>query len=136
MVWNGSTYENKEGLPKETTHYEDLYSALMATASTVFQDDCDATREPQHVHATNYKAADLKEIIKCIPTIDDIEKNNLLGLLIKYEHLFDGTLGNFETSDDKLNLKEDVKPYHAKYFPVPKNHHDTLKHEIERLESL
>jgi hypothetical protein len=77
----------------------------MAPASTIFQGDYDATREPQHVHAANkrqtrildanYKATDLSEIIKCISTIDDIEKNNLLGLLRKYEHLFDGTLGNF-----------------------------------------
>jgi hypothetical protein len=45
--------------------------------------------------------------------------------------IFDGTLGNFETSDVKLNLKEDAKPYHAKAFPVPNIRHDTLKHEIE-----
>jgi hypothetical protein len=50
--------------------------------------------------------------------------------------LFDGTLRNFETSDVKFNLKEDAKPYHAKAFPVPKIHHDTLKHEIEQLVSL
>jgi hypothetical protein len=114
----------------------------MAPASTKFQDDYDATCELQHIHAANkrqtlildanYKAADLPEIIKCISTIDYIEKNNLLGLIRKYEHLFDGILGNFETSEVKLNLKEDAKPYHAKAFPVPKIHHDTLKHEIER----
>jgi hypothetical protein len=56
-----------------------------------------------------------------------------LNLIRNYEHLFDGTLGNFETSDVKLNLKEDTYPYHAKAFPVPKIHHNTLKHEIERL---
>jgi hypothetical protein len=36
----------------------------------------------------------------------------------------------------KLNLNEDAKPYHGKAFTVPKNHHDTLKHEIERLVEL
>jgi hypothetical protein len=97
MGWYRSTYENTGGLQKETAHYEDIYSALMAPASTIFQDDYEATREPEHVHATNkhqtlaldtnYKAADLKENIKCISTIDDIEKN-ILGLLRKYEHLF------------------------------------------------
>jgi hypothetical protein len=71
----------------------------MAPSSTIFQDDYEATREPQHVHAANkrqtcildanYKAADLQDIIKCISTIDDIEKNNLLGLLRRYEHFFD-----------------------------------------------
>jgi hypothetical protein len=63
-------------------------------------------------------------------------RKHILKLLRKYEHVFDGTLGNFETSDVKLNLKEDAKPYHAKDFPVPKNHHATLKHEIERLVKL
>jgi hypothetical protein len=127
------------GLQKVTAHYEDLYSALMAPVSTIFQDDYEETREPQHVHASNkcqtrildanYKAADLKEVIKRISTIDDIEKKNHLKLLRKYKHLFDGTEGNFEKSDVKLNLKEDAKPYHAKAFTVPKNPHDTLKHE-------
>jgi hypothetical protein len=129
------------GVQKETTHYEDVYSNLMDPASTIFQDDYDVTREPQHFHAANksqtrildanYKAADLLEIIKCISTIDDIEKNNLLGLLRKYEHLLDGTLGDFDTSEVKLNLKEDATPYHAKAFLVPKIQHDTLKHEIK-----
>jgi hypothetical protein len=115
----------------------------MAPASTIFQDDYDATREPPHVHAANkrqtrildakYKAADLPEIRKCISTIDDIEKNNLLGLLRKYGHLFDGTVGNFETSDVKNILKEGAKLQHSKAFPVPKNHHGNLKHRIERL---
>jgi hypothetical protein len=49
-------------------------------------------------------------IIKYISTINDIENNKLLKLLRKYEHIFEGTQGNFETSDVTLNLKEDVKP--------------------------
>jgi hypothetical protein len=75
------------GLQKETTHYEDLYSALVTPSSTIFQDDYDVNREPQHVHAANkrqtrmlyanYKAADLKDIIKCFSTIDDIEKKTI-----------------------------------------------------------
>jgi hypothetical protein len=70
-------------LQKETTHYEDLYSSLTALASTIFQDDYDATCEPKHIHAANehqtrildanYKVADLSEIIKRIATIDDQE---------------------------------------------------------------
>jgi hypothetical protein len=118
----------------------------MAPVSTLFQHDNNATCEPKHIRSANklqtcildanYKVADLSEIIKCISTIDDIEKNIFLGLLRKYEHLFDGTFGNFETSDVNLNLKEDANTYHAKAFPVPKKYHDTLKHEIERLVKL
>jgi hypothetical protein len=41
ITWDGIDQPIKlQGrLQKETTHYEDLYSALMAPASTVFQDD-------------------------------------------------------------------------------------------------
>jgi hypothetical protein len=41
-----------------------------------------------------------------------------------------------KTSDVKFNLKEDAKPYHAKAFLVPKFHHNTLTHEIEKLVGL
>jgi hypothetical protein len=87
----------------------------MAPASTVFQDDYAKASEPEHIHAANkrqtrtldanYEAADLKEIIKSISTIDDIEINKLLLLLRKYEHLCDGTLGDFETSEVKFDLE-------------------------------
>jgi hypothetical protein len=87
MGWYRSTYENTGGAKKETNHYEYLSSALMGPASTIFQSDYDATRDPQHVHVANkrqtrileanYEAADLKDIIKCISTIDDIDKNNI-----------------------------------------------------------
>jgi hypothetical protein len=122
ITWDGidQPMKTQGELQKVTTNYEDLYSALMAPASTIFQDDYEATREPQHVHASNkrqtlildthYKAADIKEIIKFISTIDGIEKHNILGLLRNYEHLFDGTSGNFERSEFKLNLKDDAKP--------------------------
>jgi hypothetical protein len=138
ITWDGSKQpmKSQRKQQKETTHYEDLYSALMAPDSTIFQDDYDATCEPENIHAdnkrrtrildANYKAADLSEIIKCISTIDDIKKNKLLGLLRKYEHLFNGTLQHIEASELKLNLKEDAKPYHAKAFTVPKIQHDTL----------
>jgi hypothetical protein len=114
----------------------------MASDSTVFQDEYAKASEPEHAHAANkrqtrildanYEAADLKEVVKSISTIDDIERNRILLLLRKYEHLFDGTLGNFETSEVKVDLKDDAKPYHAKAFTVP----NTLKHQIERLVEL
>jgi hypothetical protein len=69
---------------------------------------------------SNYEVENLKEIVDCISTINTKEKCELLHLLKKYEHLFDGTLGNWETSDIKFNLKEDANPYHGKAFLVTK----------------
>jgi hypothetical protein len=55
ITWDGIDQAIKlQGeIQKETTHYEDIYSALLSPASTVFEDDYDATCEPPHDHAAN-----------------------------------------------------------------------------------
>ena len=35
--------------------------------------------------------------------------------------------------DYKIELKEWIKSYHAKPFPIPRVHEETLKREVERL---
>jgi hypothetical protein len=57
----------------------------------------------------------------------------LFDLLDKYSDLFDGTLGKWNEEPVKLELKEGATPYHARPFPVPKCHAETLKMEVERL---
>ena len=47
--------------------------------------------------------------------------------------MFDGTLGTWEGSDYNIELKPDAQPYHARAFPIPRVHLETLKMEIERL---
>ena len=52
---------------------------------------------------------------------------------MKYESLFDGTLGDWKTTPVSFQLKEGSKPYHSQAFPVPKIHKAVLSREIERL---
>ena len=59
-------------------------------------------------------------------------KYSLLELLQNYEEMFDGTLGKYTGSNYTIELKENVKPYHAKPFPIPKIHKPTLKKELDR----
>ena len=47
--------------------------------------------------------------------------------------MFDRALGKYTGSTYKIELKEDVKPYHAKPFPIAKVHKPTLKKEVKRL---
>ena len=62
------------------------------------------------------------------------EQRQLLSLLQKYEDLFDGTLGTWKTDPIELELKDpNVKPYHAKPYPVPYSQEKRLKDEIRRL---
>jgi hypothetical protein len=53
ITWDGIDQPIKiQGkLQQEATRYEDLYSALTAPDSTVFQDDYDKASGPEHAHA-------------------------------------------------------------------------------------
>ena len=42
------------------------------------------------------------------------------------QKMFDGTLGTFKESNYTIELKEDIKPYHAKPFPIPTIHGPTI----------
>ena len=46
--------------------------------------------------------------------------------------MFDGTLGDYTGSEYKIELLEGSKPYHAKPFPIPKIHEETLKTKVNR----
>ncbi len=60
-------------------------------------------------------------------------QKKLLQLLVKFETLFDGTLGDWKTKPVSFQLKEGASPYHGRAFPVPKIHKDVLIKEVERL---
>ncbi len=58
----------------------------------------------------------------------------LLSLLLKYETLFDGTLGNWNRPPISIKLKERAKPYHGRPYPmIAQIHKATLMKEINRL---
>ena len=83
-----------------------------------------------------YDAADLREICNEQQEISDEEKQKLFNLLSRHESLFDGTLGKWTGTEVKLELNENAKPYHARAFPLPKCHTETLKVEVERFRKL
>ena len=82
----------------------------------------------------NYKKANLPEIVKdTCGYLSSIDQSKLLQLLTKYEELFDGTLGDFDTDPVKFNLQLGAEPYHGKSYPVPQSQKDVFKREVERL---
>jgi hypothetical protein len=64
------------------------------------------------------------------------ERESLLALLLKFEPLFDGTLGNWNLPPVSFELKEGAKPFHGRAYPIPKIHKATLMKEIDRLVSI
>jgi hypothetical protein len=65
--------------------------------------------------------------------LSEIQQQQLKALLYKFEHLFNGTLGNWKTDPISFKLKEGAKPFQLAPFSVPKIHEDLLKGEIQRL---
>jgi hypothetical protein len=51
---------------------------------------------------------------------------------MKYEMLFDGTLGGWKTKLVFFQLREGLPPYHGGVLPVPKIHKNTIIKEMER----
>ena len=80
-----------------------------------------------------YEAADLRQICDEQEELTDEEKDQLFLLLDKYDTLFDGTLGKWTGTEVDLELVEGATPYHARAFPMPRVHMETLKVEVNRL---
>jgi len=96
-------------------------------------DTTDAERI-QDIIESKYCPADLNKIVEECTHLERAEQRQLLKLLQKFEDLFDGSLGTWKTDPIELELKDpNVKPYHAKPYPVPYSQEKRLKEEINRL---
>ena len=96
-----------------------------------------ATQRVVKILDANYEKANLPEIVQnnC-SHLKPAEQWTLLELLEEFEDLFDGTLGDWDTKPVSFELKEGIKPYHGRAFPIPKVHKETIMKEIKRLVKL
>jgi hypothetical protein len=85
----------------------------------------------QNIIESKYTPADLNKIVEECTHLEKDEQRQLLRLLQKFENLFDGTLGTWKTDPVDLELvNPNVKPYHAKPYPVPYSQEKRLKEEL------
>ncbi len=89
-----------------------------------------ATKRVIEILDAKYVKADLPAIVKDNCThLTPLQREELLSLLLKYESLFDGTLGDWDRPPISVELKEGVKPYHCRPYPIPQIHKATLMKE-------
>jgi hypothetical protein len=81
-----------------------------------------------------YEKVDLCSVVQSCQHLTSEQRTELHTLLHKYEYLFDGTLGCWNTRPIDLTLKPGSTPYHAKPYPIPKVHEPTTRKECTRLE--
>ncbi len=84
---------------------------------------CSATKRMVKILGAKYENADLPAIIRensSHLTASDREK--LLSVLLKFKSLFDGTLDDWKLPPVSFELKEGIKPYHGRPYPIPHKH--------------
>jgi hypothetical protein len=83
-----------------------------------------------------YKPACLDEVIKMCDNLSQKEKRQLLRILQKYEHLIDGTLGEFNMDPICLHLTgKGTKPVHARPYAVPRSVEQQLRtYSVQKLQ--
>ena len=79
----------------------------------------DADRLSTTLLDAKHKRADLQEIASNISNLNQMQQKQLKTLLTDNESLFDGMLGRWTGEPYKIQLQDNVNPYHAKPFPVP-----------------
>jgi hypothetical protein len=101
-------------------------------------------QEPISTHSTTklaveimdakYEKADLPAIIRenCSHLKASV-REKLLSVLLRFESLFDGTLGDWNLPPVFCELKEGMKPYHGKPYPIPHKHKAILMKEYKQL---
>jgi hypothetical protein len=96
----------------------------------------DATKRMKQILDAKYEPANLDEIVAQTDHLTPNQRIKLRSLLEKYKYLFDGKLGHWKGEKYHIELQDNVKPYHAKPFSIPKAYEHTLKMELDRLVSL
>ena len=83
-----------------------------------------------------YEKADLKQLCRQQSHLSAHEQELLHDLLKTYEHLFDGTLGEWKGTGVSFELKHDATPFHAKPYPIAHVHEKPMRTECDRLVKL
>jgi hypothetical protein len=79
-----------------------------------------------------YAKADLPAIVRDnYKHLNPSKQELLLSLLLKFEQLFEGTLGEWNLPPVSIQLKEGAKPFHGRPYPIPNVHKATLMKEID-----
>ena len=123
MEWDGSS------IPMKDSDASMMESYFVADPDSLD----DATERLKHILDAKYEKADLKEVASQAIHLDDDEQQKLHSLLSEFEDLFDGTLGKWEMDEYEIELRPDAQPYHARAYPIPRAHSETLKVEVDRL---
>ncbi len=96
-----------------------------------------ATKRVVEILDAKYEKADIPAIVnKNCSHLSATNREKLLSMLLQFEPLFNGTLGDWNLLPVSFEIKEGMKPYHGRPHPIPQIHKAVLMKEIDRLCSI
>ena len=82
---------------------------VFATAST-----------PMSILDAKYEKANIEATVNALKHLSSTQQQQLKSLLYKFEHLFDGTLGHWNTDPVSFNLKKGLSLFNYHHFQFQK----------------
>ena len=130
IEWDGATIPMQSLDKLGETYIDEFEQEIMINQDPAMSE----AERIQKIVDAKYTQADLAAIAKECKVLNKSEQEKLHLLLKKYESLFDGTLGTWDTDPVEIELKDpNCKPYHAKPYPVPHSQEQKLREEVDRL---
>jgi hypothetical protein len=112
--------------------------AIALGENTCFSQEPISTRSTTNcmveILGAKYEKADLTAIFRdnC-PHLTASNREMLLSVLLRFESFFDGTLGDWKLPPVSFELKEGMKPFYGRPYPILHKHIAILMKEIKRL---
>jgi hypothetical protein len=132
LTWNEITIPMRTGQQKSKEELEAFLDHVIEVSSEpeIIREEL---YEAKRILDSDYKKADIDEVVRNIPHLNEFEKNQVRTVLYRFESLFEGKLGLWDTPPISLELEEGAKPFHARAYPIPHVHEATTRKEVERL---
>ena len=118
LVWDNLSIPMKDATETRVTSDVDATAHLLELFEVEDEHISHEYMEATHILDAKYEKADIPAYINAQKHLTRQQKQLLLAVLSRHETLFDGTLGDWNTTPVDFQLKPDAKPYHAKPMPV------------------
>ena len=135
MEWYGNTLPMREPWDlsnKEFVHMADSFH-LQEEEEDLFGDDWLDSYAVEKILDAKYEKLDVNQVISEQKHLDDYQKQGLRELFLKYQKVFDGTLGLYPHKKVHIDVEPGARPVHKRPYAVPRVHLDTFKRELDHL---
>jgi hypothetical protein len=108
-------------------NYQSLQSNEIIAIESASPAVVKATEWMKQILEAKYEKANIKDVVAQCKHLSNTEQLQLFEVLGQFQSLFDGKLGHWKNERYDIALQPNVKPYHARPYPMPKVHEATLK---------